>query len=53
MHIKLSVPAKKDVQKFGQTRLKFAVDRDCMHKHFSKNEIVKSYFSINMPILQF
>ena len=35
------------VQKFGQTRLKFAVGRDCMQKHFSKYEIEKKvYFKL-------
>ena len=32
------------VQKFGQTRAKFAVGRDCMQKHFSKYEIEKNVF---------
>ena len=32
------------VRKFCQTRLKFAVGRDCMQNHFSKYEIEKNAF---------
>ena len=32
------------VQKFGQTKLQFAVGRDCIQKHFSKYEIEKNAF---------
>ena len=35
------------VQKFGQTKLKFAVGRDCIQKHFSKYEIEKTRFWVS------
>ena len=34
------------VQKFGQTKLQFAVGRDCIQKHFSKYEIEKNAFLV-------
>ena len=36
--------AQQGVQKFGRTKLQFAVGRDCIQKHFSKYDIEKNAF---------
>ena len=50
MYVSINVPMSQSmyvnqgVQKFGQTKLQFAVGRDCKQKHFSKYEIEKNAF---------